>query len=72
MSQLDSQNNNVFRSHNCNLSLVLKMSKKIFHETVLFNKSNNLYTCLDFAGSTNLSTCKTYKVKHWDPPEWLA
>lgn len=51
----------------------LCVAKKLFHNTILYNKNANLNSLEDIARSKVMNASRFYKVKHWDPPpfRWL-
>lgn len=48
------------------------MARKIFRDTVLYDKGTNLNASANIVGYNNISVGRVFKVKHWDPSPGMA
>lgn len=58
------RNNIVFRNHKCTPVHVLEMERKVFHDTILYNKDINLNAPANIASSSTINAGKDCNIKH--------
>lgn len=58
----------VFQNLNCNPVHVIKMPKKVDHDSDLYYKGTNLIDPTNFTGPNTTNAGKAFKFKYRDPP----